>query len=223
MILYLEPVMLDLWKWMDNIMKWMGNIVATLGYTGFFLISIFGNLTIFFPTPYMIIIYAGGISHDPILLGLVCGLGSVIGETSAYLVGRGGRQLVEEKYGKRLESAKRLIQRYGALAIFIFAATPLPDDMLLIPLGLIKYDLKKALLACFLGKWLMCTLIAYAGKFSFEFVLNLFKGGGPMGIVVGLILIILMLVAVFKIDWTRFLEPKEERKGNDTKRGSEEK
>ena len=223
MIRYLKPVMLNFWQWMDNILKWMGNIVSTYGYVGFFLISIFGNLTVIFPAPYTIIIYAGGVSLDPILLGLVCGLGAGIGEFSAYLVGRGGRQLIEEKYGKRLESAKRLIQRYGALAIFIFAATPLPDDMLLIPLGLIKYDLKKALLACFLGKWLMCTFIAYAGKFSYDFILNLFKGSGPLGIVAGLVLLILMIVAVLKIDWARFLEPKEERKGNDTKKGSEEK
>ncbi|MFB0543309.1 MAG: DedA family protein [Candidatus Bathyarchaeia archaeon] len=216
MIRYLEPVMLDIWRWMDN-------IVATYGYIGFFLISIFGNITVIFPAPYTIIIYAGGVRLDPLLLGLACGLGAGIGELSAYLVGRGGRQLVEEKYGKRLESAKRLIQRYGALAIFIFAATPLPDDMLLIPLGLIKYDIKKALLACFLGKWLMCTLIAYAGKFSYDFILNLFKGSGLLGMVAGFVLLILMVVAVFKIDWTRFLEPKGERRSKDTKRGSEEK
>lgn len=198
--------MLDIWRWMDN-------FVSTYGYIGFFLISIFGNLTIFFPVPYTLTIYAFGGRLDPILLGLACGLGAGIGEFSAYLVGRGGRELVEKKYGRKLESAKLIIQRYGALAIFIFAATPMPDDLLLIPLGLLKYDLKKALLACFLGKWMMCSIIAYAGKFSYEFILRLFKGGGPLGIVVGIILLALMLVAVFRIDWTRFLEPKEEKGG----------
>ena len=197
----LGPLVLDLWSWMDR-------VVSTYGYIGFFIISIFGNLTVIFPVPYTITIYAAGGRLDPLLLGLVCGLGAGIGEFSAYLVGRGGRELVEEKYGRRLESMKRLIQRYGALAIIVFAATPLPDDLLLIPLGLLRYDLKKALLACLLGKWLMCTTIAYAGRFSYELILKLFKGGGPLSMVIGLILLALMLVAMLRIDWTRFLEPR---------------
>jgi membrane protein YqaA with SNARE-associated domain len=191
-------VMLDLWGWIDS-------LVATYGYFGFFVFSIFGNMSVFLPVPYALTIYAFGGSMDPILLGLVCGLGAAIGEFSAYFIGRGGRELLESKYGKRLDSAKLLLQRYGALALFIFAATPLPDDMLFIVLGLIKFDLKKALIDCFLGKWLMCTTIAYAGRFSYSFVLSLFEGGGLPGVAAGFILLSLVIVAMLKIDWARFL------------------
>ena len=106
--------MVDIWLWMSN-------LVATYGYTGAFLISIFGNFTLFFPVPYVITIYAFGATLNPILLGIACGLGSTIGEFSAYFVGRGGRRVIDEKYGKQLETAKMLVQTHGMAIIFLFA------------------------------------------------------------------------------------------------------
>jgi len=69
--------------------EWMEGFVRSYGYMGAFFISIFGNFTIFFPVPFTITIYAFGATLDPLILGVVCGLGSTIGEFSAYLVGRG--------------------------------------------------------------------------------------------------------------------------------------
>ncbi|RLI08534.1 hypothetical protein DRO42_06190 [Candidatus Bathyarchaeota archaeon] len=189
-----------------DVWGWMGEFVRSYGYAGAFLISIFGNFTIFFPVPFTLTIYAFGATLNPLLLGVVSGLGSTIGEFSAYLVGRGGRKLIEDRYGRRLESAKILVQRYGMLVIFIFAALPLPDDLILIPLGMLKYDLRKALAAAFLGKVVMCTTVAYAGRLSFTLVRDLFESGGALGGVVSVVLLALLLVAMIKIDWTRFIE-----------------
>jgi len=196
---WLWAIRVDLWGW-------MGGIIQSYGYAGAFLISIFGNLTIFFPVPFTITIYAFGATLDPLLLGLVCGLGSTIGEFSAYLVGRGGRELIDERYGRRLEGAKMLVQRYGALVIFLFAALPLPDDLILIPLGMLRYSLRKALVAAFLGKVVMCVTVAYAGRFSFAFVRDLFESGGIWGAAISVVLLTLLLVAMIKIDWTRFIK-----------------
>jgi len=200
---WLWAIGVDLWGW-------MGGIIQSYGYAGAFLISIFGNLTIFFPVPFTITIYAFGATLDPLLLGLVCGLGSTIGEFSAYLVGRGGRELIDERYGRRLEGAKMLVQRYGMLVIFLFAALPLPDDLILIPLGMLRYSLRKALVAAFLGKVVMCVTIAYAGRFSFVLVRDLFESGGIWGAVVSVVLLALLLVAMIKIDWTQFIKPASE-------------
>jgi len=199
-----------LWAVGMNIWGWMEGLVRSYGYAGAFLISIFGNFTIFLPVPYALTIYAFGATLDPLLLGVVCGLGSTIGEFSAYLVGRGGREFIENNYGQRLESAKMLVQRYGMLVIFLFAALPLPDDLILIPLGMLKYSLRKALVAAFLGKVVMCVTIAYAGRFSFVFVRDLFESGGVLGGVVSVVLMVLLLVAMIKIDWTRFIKVQDE-------------
>ena len=189
-----------------DVWGWMADIVTQHGYAGAFLISIFGNFTIFFPVPFTITIYAFGATLNPLLLGIVCGLGSTIGEASAYLVGVGGRKVIEGRYEERLESAKRLIQRYGATIIFLFALLPLPDDVILIPLGVLRYDLKKALGAMFLGKTIMLTFVAYAGRYSYTFVKDIFESGGIVGGVASVALLVVILVAMMKIDWTRFID-----------------
>ncbi len=190
-----------------DIWGWMGELVSTYGYAGAFLISIFGNFTIFFPVPFAITIYAFGVTLNPLLLGLTCGLGSTIGEFSAYMVGVGGRKVIEGRYGERLENARLLIERYGMAIIFLFALLPLPDDVILIPLGMMRYDLKKALIAAFLGKVAMCTIVAYAGRFSYTFVRDIFESGGIVGGIGSVVLLAIILIAMMRIDWTRFIEP----------------
>jgi len=191
--------MLDWWGW-------MGNLVSQYGYLGAFAISIFGNFTIFFPVPFTITIYVFGATLNPLLLGLVCGVGSTIGEFSAYLIGLGGRRVLDERYGDRLESAKLLVQRYGMAAIFLFALLPLPDDLILVPMGMLRYDLVKAMAAMFVGKTLMCTIVAYAGLFSYDFVMELFSAGGIIGGIASVALLVIVIVAMIKIDWTRFIK-----------------
>jgi len=122
-------------------------------------------------------------------------------------VGAGGRKVIEDRYGERLESAKLLIQRYGMAIIFLFALLPLPDDVILIPLGMMRYDLKKTLIAAFLGKVAMCTIVAYAGRFSYTFVRDIFESGGIVGGIASVVLLVVILIAMMKIDWTRFIEP----------------
>jgi membrane protein YqaA with SNARE-associated domain len=190
----------------------MADLVTQYGYAGAFLISIFGNFTIFFPVPFTITIYAFGATLNPLILGLVCGIGSTIGEASAYLIGMGGRKVIEGRYEERLESAKRLIQRYGAAIIFLFALLPLPDDVILIPLGVLRYDLKKALGAMFLGKTIMLTFVAYAGRYSYTFVKDLFESGGVFGGIASVALLIVILVAMMRIDWTRFIDDSDLKK-----------
>jgi len=191
---------------LTDIWTWMSSLVATYGYAGAFLISIFGNFTVFFPVPFVITIYAFGATLNPILLGISCGLGSTIGEFSAYLIGRGGRRVIDEKYGKQLETAKLLVQTHGMAIIFWFAVLPLPDDLILIPLGMLKYSLKKAIIAMFAGKLIMCTAVAYAGRYSYSFIKDIFASSGWVGGFASTALLIVVIYAMLKIDWTKFID-----------------
>jgi uncharacterized membrane protein YdjX (TVP38/TMEM64 family) len=184
----------------------MSELVLNYGYFGAFIISLFGNFTIFFPVPFTITIYAAGVTLEPILLGLVCGIGSTIGEFSAYLIGRGGRRIIDDRYGDRLESARMLIQRHGMAVIFLFAVLPLPDDLILIPMGMMKYDLRKAMIAMFFGKTIMCTLVAYAGRYSYSLIRDIFTSSGIVGGILSTLILAIVVIALIRIDWTRFLD-----------------
>ncbi len=191
--------MADLWSWMND-------LVSTYGYTGAFLISTFGNFTVFFPVPFVLTIYAFGATLNPLLLGFVCGLGSTVGEFSAYLIGRGGRRVLNSRYEKQLETAKSLVQRYGAWIIFLFALSPLPDDLILIPLGMLRYNLRKAMTAMFLGKFLMCSSIAFAGRYSYSFIKRIFTSSGWLGGVASTLLLVVLILALLKVDWTKYVD-----------------
>jgi uncharacterized membrane protein YdjX (TVP38/TMEM64 family) len=105
----------------------------------------------------------------------------------------------------------KVFSRYGTFAIFLFALTPLPDDLLFIPLGIMHYSLTKALLACFIGKLCMSFIIAYSGKISFDFIQNVFGEAGWVGTVVSVVMLVIVMIAILKIDWEalfkkRFIE-----------------
>lgn len=124
-------------------------------YVGIFLISIIGNVTVIFPVPYLVALIVisinPNITINPLLLGIVAGLGAAIGETSAWLIGKASDKVVEiDKENNYM--AKLIEAGYAPILIFIFAATPLPDDVFLAVLGLVGYPLAKALVWCFLGK-----------------------------------------------------------------------
>lgn len=186
----------------------MTELVSIYGYLGAFVVCVIGNVSVFIPIPFALIVYAFGATLNPLLLGFVCGLGSTIGEMVSYFLGWGGRKVIEGRYGSRLDAVEKLIERYGALSVFLFALLPLPDDLLLIPLGMMKYDVRKTFIAMLLGKTIMCLSLAYAGAFSFNYLKDVFAGGGMFSGVISVILLIAIIIAMLKIDWVKMLEEK---------------
>jgi membrane protein YqaA with SNARE-associated domain len=127
-------------------------------YLGVALISIFANFTVIFPVPYtvaLIVIGAFIPGVKPFLIGLAAGAGAGLGEISAWLIGRGGQEFIKSEKTERM---RKYIERgWAPVLIFIFAATPLPDDAFLVVLGYAGYSIFKTLLWCFLGKVVLCT------------------------------------------------------------------
>jgi membrane protein DedA with SNARE-associated domain len=186
----------------------MMELVTVYGYWGAFAVCILGNFSIIIPIPFALIVYAFGSTLNPLLLGLVSGLGSTIGEMVSYFLGWGGRKMIESRYGSRLDAVEKLIDRYGALTVFLVALLPIPDDLLLIPLGMMKYDIKKTFIAMLLGKTIMCILLAYAGAFSFSYLRDIFASGGVVGGIASAVLLAIIIIAMLKIDWAKMLENK---------------
>jgi membrane protein DedA with SNARE-associated domain len=149
------------------------------------------------------------------LLGISCGLGATIGEFSAYLIGRGGRRVIDDRYGDKLETAKKLVQNYGMTVIFLFAILPLPDDLILIPLGMLRYNLKRAIVAMFLGKLVMCTAVAYAGRYSYSIIKDVFASSGWFGGIASTVLLVVVIYALLKIDWNKYLEERMDKRVKD--------
>jgi membrane protein YqaA with SNARE-associated domain len=96
------------------------------GYLGAFLISLVASATIILPAPGIAVIMAMGAALDPVLLGIVAGIGSAFGELSGYIAGASGRALVPEDKRPHFDRIHRLTDKYGAILLLVLAAVPLP-------------------------------------------------------------------------------------------------
>lgn len=162
-------------EWITTFQEWATWAVNTLGYFGVFLVSFVGNASIIFPVPSILIVFFAGAVLNPWIVGLAAGAGSALGEFVGYMIGRGGREVAEKKNQKWLKRTKNWVKKRGVFTVLVlFALTPLPDDIAGITAGLLKYDWKKFLLAGFIGKTVLCTIVAFAGLYGSEAVLNYF-------------------------------------------------
>lgn len=71
--------------------------VGSLGYLGVFLVAVLGNATVILPVPSMAITFGGGTFLNPILVGLVAGVGEPLGELTGYMAGYGGSAIIEDR------------------------------------------------------------------------------------------------------------------------------
>ncbi len=170
------------------------------------MISIIGAMSIIIPIPYTLFIYLLGAFLDPIPLALAGGLGSAVGEFSGYLIGYYGRAVISKERQRKMDYMLKIFNRYGSITIFFFALTPLPDDLLFIPLGVMRYSFIKVFIPAFLGKSLMCFILAYSGQLSIEFIRTLFGDGGWLGTLITTALLIAVIVLMLKIDWEKVFE-----------------
>jgi len=194
----------------QDIEDWLYNFATQYGYLGIFLISLLGAMSIFVPIPYTVVIFIlGGLpSFDPLLIAVAAGAGAAIGEFSGYLIGMGGRKVISEKYKKKMDFLTKLFKKLGPIAIFVFALTPLPDDLLFIPLGVMRYGLLQAFVPALIGKFFSNLIIAYSGRLSLEIVKSLFgvEGEGTsllIGTIIGIVLLVIVFIIMFKVDWEK--------------------
>lgn len=183
-------------------MTWWQPLV-TLGYPGVFLLSFLGASSIIFPIPYTAGLIAFGATgyFDLLLLATIAGLGSAAGEFVGYGAGYAGRKFVSGKHERKFKAMLRIFNKFGAPAIFLFALTPLPDDLLFIPLGLARYNFLKAFIPCALGKFLMCLILVHTGSVAGQ----MFAAGWLLALVTAVFLVLIIYLVLW-VDWVKIAD-----------------
>ena len=200
----------------DELFNGIWQLLLQYSYFGVFLISFIGTASIIIPVPYTLIIFSLSLTGqwDPILLTIAGGVGSAIGELTGYALGYFGRRIMSEERQRKMTFLVKLFDRYGPLAIFAFALTPLPDDLLFIPLGILKYKLYKVFIPALIGKLLMIFLLVNFGALAGDVILLVFgESGNLIGIVITTVLLIIVLIALYRIDWEKVLQKHMGEKG----------
>jgi membrane protein YqaA with SNARE-associated domain len=145
----------------------------SLGYVGLFIVMFVTSATVILPLPGLAVTTLAGAFADPILIGIIGGLGSTLGELVGYYFGYGGGEIINSK--KYSDIKEQIRKSKGVVPlIFIFSLIPNPlFDFVGIASGALKYPVWKFFLACLLGKIIKVALFAYAGDNILGFLLNI--------------------------------------------------
>ncbi len=138
-----------------------------LGYIGIILISFVSSLIPFIPIPYFPVLITASFNanFNPHIISIISALGIVGAKTIIFFISYYGRKILSDKTKKRMRPLQNLVSRYGWFGAFIAALTPIPDDIVYIPLGLAKYNPWKFATATFAGKFLMNESIVWGSIF----------------------------------------------------------
>ncbi|MGB7696721.1 MAG: VTT domain-containing protein, partial [Nitrososphaeraceae archaeon] len=176
-------------------------------------ISFVGSIIVFVPIPYFPVLITAAFNDNlnPTLISLSSAIGAVIAKLIIFYASYYGRNMLSSKIKGKMIPLQRLLGRYGGIGAFIAAVSPIPDDIVYIPLGLAKYSPWKFAIATFLGKFIFNELVVLGAiNFGKPFVNNLMSNSTNIDylIVVTIASVATLGVIIYfalKIDWAKII------------------
>jgi membrane protein DedA with SNARE-associated domain len=176
-----------------------------LGYIGILLISFVSSLIPFIPIPYFPVLITASFNtnFNPHIISIISALGIVGAKTIIFFISYYGRKILSDKTKKRMRPLQNLVSRYGWFGAFIAALTPIPDDIVYIPLGLAKYNPWK-----FLMNESIVWGSVFLGRPFVEDILSSETTDTTSLIIAAIVSTIVLAVVVYfslRIDWARVI------------------
>ena len=183
------------------------------GYIILALVNFIGSLVPFVPLPGFLLLatMSVGSEYDLHILALVSAISATVAKQIIFFLSFGGRKILNPKTRKRMKPFERLVKKYGAAAAFFAAATPMPDDIIFIPLGLAKYNAKRFFVATLAGKIVLSYIIVFISHYiGLSFVEPFLENvDDPTPVYIGILIFGAMMTGVvllvLKLDWQRIM------------------
>ncbi|MEM0446419.1 MAG: VTT domain-containing protein [Candidatus Nitrosocaldus sp.] len=183
----------------------------SLGYIGLFAISFIASIIIFVPIPFFPILAIMSIDpkFDPHLLAFSSAMGASIAKVIIFYSSYYGRRFISRESRVRMKPLQRLLKRYGWYASFIAAATPIPDDLVYIPLGLAKYNPFMFFTSLLAGKMLISEAVVWGTRAGFN-LLEYVEGSEDtpffyVSLIATVVLIGVSIYFMIKVDWSKVI------------------
>jgi len=185
------------------------------------LISFVSNAIPFMSVPYLFIIAQYGALMDSfyekLAVAISGGIGAALGKLVVFYMGQGVHKVLSEEKREDLEHFVNMFKRSMFLAIFIFAALPLPDDLLYVPLGIAGYSPVLFFIAVTLGKIVMTAMAVLFGDavrrlsewIGTKLGIPVNESSAAFNLTTTLILIVLGIVAavvIVRMNWRKIVE-----------------
>jgi len=191
----------------EDLTKTLLSLTERYGLFGVFLISFVGNAIPYATVPYLALIAALAAQKsltlpEAVLWSVVGGLGAALGKVVVYLTGVGTSELLPEKVRKNFELFSKIAQRGIFVAVFLFAALPLPDDVLYVPLGVARYPLIKFFFAVWLGK-IIITFLSIAFGNAYSRIMEEYNVNATESAIILIVATVVLMVIIGRMDWAR--------------------
>lgn len=180
-----------------------------------FTLSFMSNAVPYMTVPYLLLIAAYGAGlGDPwtkLTVAVTGGLGAALGKLVVYMVGSSTRRFMSEETKRNLELFTRLFRRSAFIAVVVFAATPLPDDVIYVPLGVAGYSKALFLAGVAIGKVIITGLAVLFGSAMAAIIPQ--EGGGVNvpAIAATVAVGVLLSIVVARTDWSAVARELERR------------
>ena len=146
----------------DN--QYVQEIITRYGYFGIFAAAVVSGFNLVVPIPAVSFIPAlieSGLNFWTTIL--ILSLGMTIADVAAYILGRAGRggfsHALNQKVMQRLNKLRDKHQYLPLGIIFLFASiVPFPNEIIVVPLGFLRYRMTYLIGAVFLGNIIFNTL-----------------------------------------------------------------
>ncbi len=191
---------------MVDFIGFLTQLAADSPLLGVFLASLLGSAVPFFPLPYLLVlvfIVSTNTGFGLISLAAVSALGAAIGKFTSYGVGYGAGRAFHAST-ERFDSLKRLLGGSIFLAALLFAASPLPDDVIFVPLGVVRYSPVKTFISLFSGKFVLALVVAYTARTSLG-ALAIASGQNVYLSAASIVIVIVLSIVTMRIDWEAVL------------------
>ena len=180
----------------------------------FILLSSFGVGLIPFVGPSSLLIAANVSGIDSLstnlspltlfIIGFLVALGVSLAKSVHYIISFFVSKHLSAKKRRRLDAEASKVNRWAFLLLFAAAATPIPDEPVVIPLGLMKYSPAKFFTAFFLGKLVITVPGAFLGKWTSEQFSEWLRP--EIMIVLSIVLTIVITYIMLKVDVGKIAE-----------------
>jgi membrane protein YqaA with SNARE-associated domain len=143
----------------DDLNRFMDNMTE-LGLIGVFVIALISNSSLLIQVPYTLPMLSVAAYSDNLpellALGIATGMGAGIGEIVSYAIAYNiAAHIKELSKSSFFRWIRDTIDRHPTsipLFVFLGAVTPIPDDIVVMPLAVINYPIRKLMLPMFAGK-----------------------------------------------------------------------
>ncbi len=174
--------------------------LVTLGYLGIYIISLVINLIPFMSPSNTVLagVFAFLLpTYNPIIIAVIVALAATTAKMIHYYTIRYSRKLMSEERQKNFDKMKEKYEKWGSFGLFIAAASPVPDDPLIVYVALTKYSAVKMAIYYFVGKLLATLLGAIIGYSAGTAITDVF--GTNLSIILSIVLTVIITGILFEM------------------------